>query len=74
MVIVFVAQLADTPAGNPMGVPMPVAPVVECVTEVIAVPMQAVGVDEGALTVFNGVTFMLPVALTVPQPPVRVTV
>ena len=28
MVIVFDAQLADTPAGSPRDVPMPVAPVV----------------------------------------------
>ncbi len=47
MVIVFAAQLADTPAGSPMGVPMPVAPVVVCVIAVSAVPIQRVGVEEG---------------------------
>ncbi len=74
MVIVFAAQAAVTPAGNPVGAPIPVAPLVECVTGVIIVLMQTVGVDEGALTVFTGVTFILPVAFTLPQPPVRVTV
>ena len=71
MVIVFAAQLADTPAGNPVGDPIPVAPVVECVIAVSAVPIQRVGVDEAAPAVLAGVTVMVPVALTVPHPPVR---
>ena len=47
IVIVFDAQLADTPAGSPMGVPMPVAPVVVCVIAVSTVLMHNVGVEEG---------------------------
>ena len=33
-----------------------------------------VGVEEAALTVFTGVTVIVPVALTLPQPPVKGTV
>jgi hypothetical protein len=73
-VILFEAQLADTPAGSPRGVPIPVAPVVVCDIGVIAIPTQTDGVDEGTLTVLFAVTDIVPVAFTVPQPPVRVTV
>ena len=31
--------------------------------------MHNVGVEEGALTVFSGVTVIVPVAFTSPQPP-----
>ena len=52
MVIVFDAQLAVTPAGKPVGVPMPVAPVVVWVMSGLnAVLMQSDGVEEGALAV-----------------------
>ena len=68
--IVFDAHDAVTPAGNPVGVPIPVAPVVVCVIGVSAVLIHNVGVDEAAPTVLVGVTVMVPVALTVPQPPV----
>ena len=71
MVIVFAAQLADTPAGSPRGVPMPVAPVVACVIAVSAVPIQSVGVDEAAPAVLAEVIVMVPVAFIVPHPPVR---
>ena len=56
IVIVFDAQLADTPDGNPVGDPMPVAPVVECVIVVSAVLMHNVGVDEAAPTVLVAFT------------------
>jgi hypothetical protein len=69
MVIVFDAHAAVTPAGNPVAVPIPVTPVVECVMSVRAVLMQSVGVEDAALTVLLAVTFIVPVALTVPQPP-----
>ena len=36
IVIVLAAQEADTPVGNPVGVPMPVAPVVDIVIGVKA--------------------------------------
>jgi hypothetical protein len=70
MVIVFEDHEAFTPAGNPVVVPMPVAPVVVWVIAVRAVFIQSVGVDEATLTVLFGVTVIVPVALIVPQPPV----
>ena len=50
--IVFDAQVAVTPAGRPVAVPMPVAPVVVCVIAVRAVLMQRVGAEEAAEVVF----------------------
>jgi hypothetical protein len=70
IVIVFDAKLAVTPVGKPVGVPIPVAPVVVCVIEVNAVLMHKVGVEEAAVTVLFGVTVMVPVALALPQVPV----
>ena len=74
MVMVFPAQVAVTPDGNPDAAPMPVAPVVVCVIGVIAVLIHTVGDDDAADTVLFGVTVIVPVALTVPQPPVSGTV
>ena len=71
MVIVFAAQAAVTPAGKPVGAPMPVAPVVLCVMLVNAVLMHKVGVLDAALTVLLGITVIVPVAFTEPQPPVN---
>ena len=71
MVIVFDANAAVTPEGNPVGTPMPVAPVVVCVIAVSAVLMHNVGVLDAALTVMLGVTVIVPVAFTDPQPPVK---
>ena len=70
MVIVFEAHAAVTPAGRPTAAPMPVALVVACVMAVSGVLIQSVGVDEAAPTVMLGVTVIVPVALTVPHPPV----
>ena len=70
MVIVFAAQLAEAPVGNPVGAPIPVAPEVVWVIAVSAVLIHKVGVDEGALTVLVAVTVMVPVASTEPHPPV----
>ena len=70
MVMVLLAQAAVTPAGSPVGVPMPVAPVVVCVMAVSGVLMHNVGVEEAAPTVLLSTTVMVPVAFTVPQPPV----
>ena len=70
MVMVFDAHAADTPAGKPVAAPIPVAPVVVCVIAVSAVLTQSVGVEVAALTVLSGVTLIVPVAETVPQPPV----
>jgi hypothetical protein len=70
IVIVLDAQEAVTPAGRPEAVPMPVAPVVVCVILVSAVLMHRVGVEEAAPAILSGVTVMVPVAFTVPHPPV----
>ena len=71
MVIVLLAHAAVTPAGNPVAVPIPVAPVVVCVIAVNAVLIHKVGVLEAADTVFAGVTVIVPVAFTEPHPPVN---
>ena len=76
MVITLAAQIALTPAGKPVGAPIPVAPVVAMVIlGVIAVLIHKVGFDEGAPAVLFGLTVMEPVALGPPvHPPVNVTV
>ena len=71
MVIVLFAQTALTLAGNPVAMPIPVAPVVACVIFVNAVLIHKVGVLDAAPTVLSGVTVIVPVAFTVPQPPVN---
>ena len=71
MVITFDAHDADTPPGKFVGVPIPVAPVVVCVIGVNAVLIHSVGVDDAIPTVIFGVTVIVPVALTLPQPPVN---
>ena len=72
MVIVLEPNEAVTPAGKPVGVPIPVAPVVvKVIGAGSAVLIQSVGEDDGVLTVLSGLTVMVPVAFTVPQPPVR---
>ena len=75
MVIVLPAHAAETPAGKP-SVPevppeIPVAPVVTIVILVNAVLMHSVGVLDGVPAVLAAVTVIVPVAFTVPQPPVR---
>ena len=77
MVTTLAAQLPVTPAGKPLKV-APVAPVVEYVILVIAVLIQTVcafvpGADVNVIVLF-GVTVIVPVAVTEPQPPVKVTV
>ena len=71
MVITSAAQAAVIPAGKPMAAPMPVAPVVEWVILIRGVLIQRVGVEDAAPTVLSGVTVIVPVALTTPQPPVN---
>ena len=71
MLITFAAQAALTPAGNPVAVPMPVAPVVACVIFVNAVLIHKVGVLDAAPAVLVRVTVIVPVAFTVTQPPVN---
>ena len=69
IVIVLVAHAAVTPVGKPVAAPIPVFPVVVCVIAVKAVPLHSVGALEAALAVLFGVTVIVPVAFTVPQPP-----
>ena len=69
--MVFVAHTADTPAGSPVDVPIPVAPVVVCVMLVITVLIHRFGEAEAAVTVLASVTVMVPVAFTLLQPPVN---
>ena len=69
--MVLLAHEAVTPAGNPVGVPMPVARIVVCVIAVSAVLIHKVGVDDAAPAVLFGVTVIVPVAFTDPQPPVN---
>ena len=76
IVITFDAHVALTPAGNPFApdtpsLAIPVAPVVVCVIAVKAVLIHNVGVVEGALAVLAAVTVIVPVAFTVPQPPLK---
>ena len=71
ILIVSEAQEAVTPIGRPVGVPIPVAPVVVCVIAVRAVLIQRVGVEDAAPTVLSSVTVMVPVAFTLPHPPVN---
>ena len=77
MVITFPAQVAETPAGNPFApetpeFEIPVAPVVVCVIVGDNNALtQSVGVAEATPTVLSGVTVIVPVAFTVPQPPVN---
>jgi hypothetical protein len=71
MRIVSELNVALTPVGKPVAVPMPVAPVVVCVMVVRALLIQIVGVDDAALVVFVCMTVIVPVAFILPQPPVN---
>jgi hypothetical protein len=72
IVIVLLAKLALNPAGRPDATPIPVAPVVANVTVGDnGRPIQTVGLEDGAETVLFGVIVIVPVAFTVPQPPVN---
>ena len=65
------AHVTVTPDGNPVEVPIPVAPVVGIVMVGMAVPIHTIGLDEGIPAVLFGVTIIVPVAFTLPQPPVN---
>ena len=71
IVIVFDAHTAVTPPGKPVAVPIPVAPVVAIVIAVSGVLIHSVGVDDGEPAVMFAFTVIVPVAFTVPQPPVN---
>ena len=71
MVITLANQAALTPAGKPVGTPMPVAPVVAIVMGTKTVLIHSVGFEDGDPAVLSGVTVIVPVAFTLPQPPVN---
>jgi len=77
MVMVPPEKVPVTPAGKPENV-APAAPVVLYVIGVIAVFTQtvwlSVPVAEVSVMVLFGCTMMVPVAVTFPQPPVKITV
>ena len=74
IVITLPAHEAVTPAGSPVGVPMPVAPVVAMVIGVSAVFMQSVGVDDGVPAVLVGVMLIVSIAVFAQRPAVGVNV
>ena len=77
IVTTLAAQLPVTPAGKPVII-APVAPVVEYVIFVIVVLIHFVcafvTTAEVNVIVLFGVTIIVPVVVTAPQPPVNVTV
>ena len=70
IVMILEAQVADTPAGKPDEV-IPVAPVVLWVILGSTVLIHTVGLIEATLAVLAAVTTIVPVAFTLPQPPVN---
>ena len=74
--MVLLAHEAETPAGNPVAVPIPVARVVTCVISVKGVLIHRVGVEEGVPAVMSGITVIVPLAVLgeAEHPPVMVTV
>jgi hypothetical protein len=68
-VITLAAQLTVTPAGNPVAVPIPVAPVVVWVMAGLSAVLIHKVLAALLVTVLFGVTMIWPVAFTVPHPP-----
>ena len=64
-------QDALTPDGKPVAEPIPVAPVVAWVISVNAVLIHNVGVLDATPAVLSAVTVIVPVAFTLPHPPVN---
>jgi hypothetical protein len=71
MVIALDAQAAVTPAGRAVGVPIPVARVVVWVMLANKVLIHSVGAEDAPPAVMAAVTVIVPVAATLPQPPVN---
>jgi hypothetical protein len=74
IVITFEAHAAVTPAGSPVGVPIPVAPVVVLVMAVSAVLIQTVGLLLGAAAVLLGVIVTTCVVVAGPLHPAALAV
>lgn len=71
IVIVLLAQAALTPVGKPVAEPIPVAPKVLCVISINNVLIHKVGVLDAAPAILASVTVIVPVAFTLPHPPVN---
>ena len=73
IVITLLAQTAVTPAGNPVAVPMPVAPVVVIVIDGVKAVFTISVIGDAVPAVFgvHAETVIVPVAFTLPQPPVK---
>ena len=69
--MVSFAQVAFNPDGNPVTEPIPVAPVVAWVIFVSTELTHCKSVEEAALAELTNITVILPVAFTLPQPPVK---
>ena len=72
MVIVFEAHAAVTPAGKPVAVPIPVAPVVVWVMAVKAVFMLKLGLELAAEVVLSADKVIVELALVALSHPVTV--
>ena len=68
MVMVLLAQEAVTPAGKPVAVPMPVAPVVVMVILGESAVLKHTLEGAGVVAVMLEITVIVPVAFAVPQP------
>jgi len=65
-------KIALKPAGKPVAVPIPVAPVVDMIIlDDSGVPIQTEGFVDAEPAVMLGLTVIVPIALAVPQPPVN---
>ena len=73
IVITLLAQTAVTPAGKPVAVPMPVAPVVVIVIDGVKAVFTISVIGDAVPAVFgvHADTVIVPVAFTLPQPPVK---
>ena len=67
--LILADHVAVTPAGSPVGVPIPVAPVILYVTVGNNELIQLVGEGLATDPVLFGVTMIVPVAVNTPQPP-----
>ena len=70
IVTVLPAHAAVTPAGKPVAVPMPVAPVVVCVIVGLNAVLIHSVLAALVVAVLFVITTIVPVAFTLPQPPV----
>ena len=73
MVITLLFQEAESPEGNPVAAPIPVAPVVVMVMAVSGILGHTVGVADGALAVLSGLTITVETT-GVPRHPFKVGV